>query len=93
MAELKVMREEYLPPKPPPRRHLLSIADLTRDDVERLLGTARSFERSMSGVVAGTETMQASLRRKTRAPSKVPRAAWVKTFVSLPFRSASLQPK
>ncbi|MDX6423647.1 MAG: hypothetical protein QOI67_1118, partial [Gaiellaceae bacterium] len=47
MAELKVMREEYLPPKSPPRRHLLSIADLTRDDVERLLGTARSFERSL----------------------------------------------
>ena len=43
LAELKVMREEYLPPKPPPRRHLLSIADLTRDDVERLLGTAREL--------------------------------------------------
>ena len=28
----------------PPRRHLLSIEDLTRDDVERLLATARSFE-------------------------------------------------
>ena len=27
--------------RPPPRRHLLSIADLDRDDVERLLGTAR----------------------------------------------------
>ena len=32
---------------PPPRRHLISIADLTRDDVERLLATARSFERSL----------------------------------------------
>ncbi len=40
---------EALPPRDPspPRRHLLSIADLTRDDVERLLATAKSFERSL----------------------------------------------
>jgi aspartate carbamoyltransferase catalytic subunit len=31
----------------PPRRHLISIGDLTRDDVTRLLATARSFERSL----------------------------------------------
>src|SRR5207302_2745000 len=43
MGDIHVMREEFLPPKPPPRRHLLSIGDLTRDDVERLLATARSF--------------------------------------------------
>jgi len=30
----------------PPRRHLLSIEDLTRDDVERLLATARSFDQA-----------------------------------------------
>ena len=41
------MREDLRPPKPPPRRHLISIEDLTRDDVERLLGTARSFARSL----------------------------------------------
>jgi aspartate carbamoyltransferase catalytic subunit len=41
------MREDLRPPKPPPRRHLISIGDLTRDDVERLLGTARSFARSL----------------------------------------------
>src|SRR5947207_14533956 len=41
------MREDLLPPKPPPRRHLLSITELTRDDVERLLATARTFERSL----------------------------------------------
>src|SRR5207247_3270540 len=34
-------------PKEPPRRHLISIADLTRDDVERLLATARSFESAL----------------------------------------------
>jgi aspartate carbamoyltransferase catalytic subunit len=31
---------------PAERRHLLSVADMSRDDVERLLGTARSFARS-----------------------------------------------
>src|SRR5216110_1422473 len=41
------MREDLLPPKQPPRRHLISIGDLERQDVERLLGTARSFERSL----------------------------------------------
>src|SRR5216117_3971060 len=47
MAEIRVMREDLLPPGPPPRRNLISIGDLTRDDVERLLGTARNFERSL----------------------------------------------
>src|SRR5437773_2512064 len=47
MAEIRVMREDLLPPGPPPRRHLISIRDLSRDDVERLLATARSFERSL----------------------------------------------
>ena len=61
MAELKVMREEYLPPKPPPRRHLLSIADLTRDDVERLLGTARSFERSLEREMKKLPTLRGRL--------------------------------
>jgi aspartate carbamoyltransferase catalytic subunit len=44
--EITVMREE-LPPTRRPRRHLLSIEDLTRDDVERLLVTARSFENAL----------------------------------------------
>src|SRR5262249_46411828 len=43
-AAIHVMREDLLPPKPPERRHLISIEDLTRDDVERLLATARNFE-------------------------------------------------
>src|SRR5438094_194875 len=47
MGDIHVMREEFLPPKPPPRRHLISVGDLTRDDVERLLATARSFSRSL----------------------------------------------
>ena len=47
MGEIHVMREDFLPPKPPPRRHLISIGDLTRDDVGRLLATARNFEQSL----------------------------------------------
>jgi aspartate carbamoyltransferase catalytic subunit len=40
-----VVGGELLPPADG-RRHLLSVADLTRDDIERLLATARSFARS-----------------------------------------------
>jgi aspartate carbamoyltransferase catalytic subunit len=47
VAEIRVMRDDLLPPRPTDRRHLLSIADLARDDVERLLATARSFARSL----------------------------------------------
>ncbi|MBD0348866.1 MAG: aspartate carbamoyltransferase catalytic subunit [Thermoleophilia bacterium] len=47
MADIHVVREELLPPVRPPRRHLIAITDLTRDDVERLLATARSFARSL----------------------------------------------
>jgi aspartate carbamoyltransferase catalytic subunit len=47
MAEIRVMRDDLRPPVDPPRRHLISVADLTRDDVERLLATARSFTRSL----------------------------------------------
>src|SRR5919197_170021 len=45
MPELRVMRDDLVPPKPP-RRHLLSIDDLSRDDVERLLATAGNFDRA-----------------------------------------------
>src|ERR1043166_7167794 len=45
-AEIHVMREDLLPPKPPERRHLISIQDLTRDDVERLIATAPSFDQA-----------------------------------------------
>jgi aspartate carbamoyltransferase catalytic subunit len=40
---IHVVPGDLLPPEPPNRRHLLSVADLTRDDVERLLATAHSF--------------------------------------------------
>ena len=46
MNEIRVVRDE-LPPATSDRRHLISIEDLTRDDVERLLATARSFENAL----------------------------------------------
>jgi aspartate carbamoyltransferase catalytic subunit len=45
VADLRVVRGDLLPPSEE-RRHLLSIADLARGDVERLLATARSFAHS-----------------------------------------------
>src|ERR687887_1887943 len=58
MGDIHVMREQFLPPKPPPRRHLISIGDVTRDDVERLLATARSFGRSLEREVKKLPTLR-----------------------------------
>src|SRR6059036_624703 len=46
MPDLQIVTE-MRPPERQPRRHLLSIRDLSRDDVERLLATAGSFEASL----------------------------------------------
>src|SRR4249919_1036361 len=43
---LHVVPDALLPPRTPTRRHLLSVEDISREDVERLLATARSFARS-----------------------------------------------
>jgi aspartate carbamoyltransferase catalytic subunit len=45
MTDLRVVGGELLPPANE-RRHLLTVGDLTRDEVERLLATARSFAHS-----------------------------------------------
>jgi len=48
MAEVRpLLRDELLPPRRLERRHLISIADLTSDDVERLLSLSRAFARSL----------------------------------------------
>ncbi len=48
MAEVRpLVRDELLPPAPPARRHLISIADLTRPEVERILLLARELARSL----------------------------------------------
>src|SRR5438105_10843133 len=61
MAEIRVMREDLRPPAPPPRRHFISIKDVTRDDVERLLATTRTFERSLEREVKKLPTLKGRL--------------------------------
>jgi aspartate carbamoyltransferase catalytic subunit len=57
MSQLRVMRET-LPPPPAERRHLISVRDLSRDDVERLLATAASFEQSLEREVKKLPTLR-----------------------------------
>src|ERR671932_362628 len=61
MAEIRVMREDLRPPKQRRRRHLISVRDLTRDDVERILGTARTFARSLEREVKKLPTLKGRL--------------------------------
>ena len=61
MGDLHVMRDDLRPPAPPPRRHLISIGDLTREDVERLLGTARTLERSLDRGMKKLPTLRGRL--------------------------------
>src|SRR5205809_8125362 len=61
MAETHVMREDLRRPAPPPKRHFISIKDLTRDDLERLLATARTFARSMEREVKKLPTLKGRL--------------------------------
>ena len=58
MAEIRVMRDDLLPPASTERRHLLSISDLSRDDIERLLATARSFARSLEREMKKLQTLR-----------------------------------
>ena len=53
-----ILMRESLPPRPPERRHLISIQDLERDDVERLLATAQSFEASLEREVKKLPTLR-----------------------------------
>jgi aspartate carbamoyltransferase catalytic subunit len=52
------MRSDVVPPDRPERRHLISIADLSREDVERLLSTAASFARSLDREVKKLPTLR-----------------------------------
>jgi len=58
---IRLVTDELRPPGPPPRRHLLSIADLDRGDVERLLGTARTFAASLERHVKKLPTLKGHL--------------------------------
>src|SRR5204863_683754 len=61
MNAIRLLRDDLRPPAPPPRRHLLSVADLTRDDVERLLGTARTFASSLDRELKKLPTLKGRL--------------------------------
>jgi aspartate carbamoyltransferase catalytic subunit len=61
MGDIHVMREDLRPPEPPARRHFISIRDVGRDDLERLLATARTFERSLEREVKKLPTLKGRL--------------------------------
>src|SRR5438067_8149652 len=58
MTSIRLVRDDLRPPGPPPRRHLLSVSDLTADDVQRLLGTARTFESALDREVKKLPTLR-----------------------------------
>jgi aspartate carbamoyltransferase catalytic subunit len=58
---IRLVKDELRPPGPPPKRHMISVADLTRDDVERLLGTARTFAASLDRHVKKLPTLKGHL--------------------------------
>src|SRR5438094_379465 len=60
MAEIRLLEDDARPPRPE-RRHLLSVADLTRDDLERLLATSRTFDRSREREVKKLPTLRGKL--------------------------------
>ena len=60
MSDLRVVPGDLVPPRRE-RRHLLSIEDLTRDDVERLLATAHSFSVSQERETKKLPTLRGRL--------------------------------
>jgi aspartate carbamoyltransferase catalytic subunit len=58
MPDIHVVSDDLRPPARPARRHLLSVEDLTREDVERLLATAATFERSLDREVKKLPTLR-----------------------------------
>jgi aspartate carbamoyltransferase catalytic subunit len=58
---IRLVRDDLRPPDPPQRRHLLAVTDLTRDDVQRLLGTARTFESALDREVKKLPTLKGRL--------------------------------
>ena len=61
MGDIRVMRDDLKPPPPTERRHLLSVADLSRDDIERLLATARNFSRTLEREMKKLPTLRGRL--------------------------------
>jgi aspartate carbamoyltransferase catalytic subunit len=61
MPDIKLVKDDLRPPEEPPKRHFISIQDVTRQDVERLLATARTLERSMDREVKKLPTLKGRL--------------------------------
>jgi aspartate carbamoyltransferase catalytic subunit len=61
MSDLRVVGSDLVPPPHEQRRHLLSIADLGRDDVDRLLATAHSFALSQERETKKLPTLRGRL--------------------------------
>ena len=61
MTSIRLVTDDLRPPGPPPRRHLISIADLTRDDVERLLGDRADLRSTLSRQVKKLPTLKGHL--------------------------------
>jgi aspartate carbamoyltransferase catalytic subunit len=58
---IRLVGDDLRPPQQAARRHLLSIAEVTRDDVERVLGTARTFAQSLDREVKKLPTLKGRL--------------------------------
>jgi len=58
---IRLVTDDLRPPQHSDRRHLLSMADLARDDVERILGTARTFATSLDREVKKLPTLKGRL--------------------------------
>jgi aspartate carbamoyltransferase catalytic subunit len=58
---IRLVTDDLHPPGPPRKRHLISVADLTRDDVGRLLDTARTFAASLERHVKKLPTLKGHL--------------------------------
>jgi aspartate carbamoyltransferase catalytic subunit len=91
---IRLVGDDLRPPAPAARRHLLSVADLTRDDVERLLGTARTFAASLERRVKKLPTLRGHLvvnlfyEASTRTASSFELAAKRLSADTLTVRSA-----
>ncbi|HET9114919.1 MAG TPA: aspartate carbamoyltransferase catalytic subunit [Gaiellaceae bacterium] len=58
---IRLVKDDLRPPAEPPKRHLLSVADLSREDVDRLLGTAQTFAASLERHVKKLPTLKGHL--------------------------------
>jgi aspartate carbamoyltransferase catalytic subunit len=94
MSSIRLVGDDLRPPTRPPRRHLLAMSDLTREDVERLLGVARSFATSLERHVKKLPTLKGHLvvnlfyEASTRTSSSFELAAKRLSADTLTVRSA-----